>query len=65
MNKAVLQKVDPTKDDPTRGYATFVSPTSNRIVACLFVKDTASWRALIGKSFEITALLTEAQEVIA
>lgn len=62
MNAAVLQKVEPTKDDPARGYATFVSPRSNRLVACLFVRDAVSWRALVGKTFEVTALLKDMQE---
>lgn len=55
MNAAILQKVEPTKDDPTRGYATFVSPRSNRLVACLFVRDVAAWSSLIGGTFEVTA----------
>lgn len=57
MNAAILQKVEPTKDDPTRGYATFVSPRSNRLVACLFVRDVAAWTALIGGVFEVSASL--------
>lgn len=64
MNSAVLQKVEPTREDPVRGYATFVSPRSNRLVACLFVRDAASWQALVGKTFEIAALPKDAQEVI-
>jgi len=55
MNAAILQKVEPTKDDPTRGYATFVSPRSNRLVACLFVRDVTAWTALIGGAFEVSA----------
>ena len=55
MNAAILQKVEPTRAEPTRGYATFVSPRSNRIVACLFVRDVDAWRALIGGTFDVTA----------
>lgn len=64
MNSAVLQKVEPNKEEPLRGYATFVSPRSGRLVACLFVRDAASWQALVGKTFEITALMKDAQEVL-
>lgn len=55
MNSAILQKVEPNKDEPSRGYATFVSPRSNRLVACLFVRDIEAWRSLVGQTFEITA----------
>ncbi len=55
MNSAVLQKVEPTKDEPSRGYATFVSPRSNRFVACLFVRDVENWRGLIGRTFNVVA----------
>lgn len=64
MNAAILQKIDEhERDGEHRGYATFVSPRSGRLVACLFIRDPESWRPLIGHRFEIVASLVPSSEV--